>query len=400
MIRTYKYRLRPNTSQTDLLWTLFSQSRRLYNNALEQRITTYKETGKGIRYTQQWTHFRDERNNNPDSYGMLNATSVQQMLRRLDKAYAAFFKRIKAGETPGHPRFKNAQRFKSIEYRYGDGCKLRPKENGQVRLYIQNVGEIKVIYHRAIPETAGLKHLVLKHSNNKWYVCLMLELPDPEPVSRNHQNSVGIDMGIKSLLATSDGVLYNNPHWLRESLAQLRVIQRTVARRKKGSKRWYKAVKRVSSLHEKIANQRADYWHKVTRSLAEQYSYVALEELNLKFMNRNKHLSLSSYDTGLGLFTRLLSYKVEETGGQMILVNPAYTSQACSGCGSLVEKDLSVRVHKCPHCGLTVDRDINAARNILYKAVNYKPLGLSGQDVTYASGQSVSCEAVALQATE
>jgi putative transposase len=257
------------------------------------------------------------------------------------------------------------------------------------------VGEIKIIYHRIVPETAVLKHLVLKHINTKWYVCLMLELPDPEPVLPIGK-TVGIDMGVKSLLATSDGVLYENPHWLRESLAQLRVAQRTVARRKKGSNRRHKAVRRVSALYEKITSQRADYWHKITRNLAEQYSFIALENLNLNFMNRNKNLSLSSYDAGLGIFTQLLAYKVEETGSRLVLVNPANTSQACSACGELVEKDLSVRVHKCPHCGLIINRDINAARNILSKAVNLHPLGLSGQDLTWNNSSCVSCEAVIL----
>jgi putative transposase len=174
------------------------------------------------------------------------------------------------------------------------------------------------------------------------------------------------------------------------------VAQRTVARRKKGSNRRHKAVRRVSALYEKITSQRADYWHKITRNLAEQYSFIALENLNLNFMNRNKNLSLSSYDAGLGIFTQLLAYKVEETGSRLVLVNPANTSQACSACGELVEKDLSVRVHKCPHCGLIINRDINAARNILSKAVNLHPLGLSGQDLTWNNSSCVSCEAVIL----
>ncbi len=200
MIRTYKYRLRPNNTQSKLLDQLFWQSRKLYNNALEQRIVTYKESGKGCKYTDQWAYFRDERKSNPD-YSLMNATSVQQMLRRIDKAFAAVFRRIKRGETPGFPRFKNYHRFKSVEYRYGDGCKLRHNENGQTRFYIQNVGEVKVIFHRSIPDDANIKHVVLKRFNEKWYMCLMMELP--EKIKAAHQGgSVGIDMGLKSLLAT------------------------------------------------------------------------------------------------------------------------------------------------------------------------------------------------------
>jgi putative transposase len=386
MIRTYKYRLRPNGTQNKLLDQLFWQSRGLYNNALEQRIVTYKESGKGYRYTDQWAYFRDERKSNPD-YNLLNATSVQQMLRRLDKAFSAFFRRIKKGENPGFPRFKGYRRFKSVEYRYGDGCKMRHKENGQTRFYIQNVGEIKVVYHRPIPETANIKHVVVKRFNEKWYVCLMMEIPDA-PKATHQGGCVGIDMGLKSLLATSDGVLVENPQWLRESQSQLRIAQRKAARRKIGSNRRRKAVQQVAILHEKIANQRKDYWHKVARELANHYSLVALEDLNLKFMNRNKYLALSSYDAGLGMFTKLIAYKVEETGGQLVIVNPAYTSQACSQCGAIVEKSLAVRVHRCPECGLELDRDVNAARNILQKA--FVALGLSVQDLTWANAPCVS----------
>jgi len=281
---------------------------------------------------------------------MLNATSLQQMLRRLDKAFAAFFRRLKAGEAPGFPRFKGHQRFKSVEYRYGDGCKLRKKDNGQKRLYLQHVGEIKLVYHRPIPEGAVIRHVVVKRVNDKWYVCLMLKLVEKEQKPNPKGRPIGIDMGLRALLATSEGELIDNPRWLRGSLSRLRVAQRRVARRKKGSQRWRKAVRQVARLHEQIANQRNDYWHKLTRELAERHSLIAIEDLNLKFLNTNRHLALSSHDAGLGMFTRMLAYKVEETGGQLVAVNPAYTSQRCSRCGELVEKSLSVRVHRCPCC--------------------------------------------------
>jgi putative transposase len=388
MIRTYKYRLRPNRTQTTALDSLFWQARRLYNAALEQRITTYQETGKRISYPDQWAYFRDQRNNHPEMYGMLNATSVQQMLRRLDKAFSAFFRRLKAGETPGFPRFKGHHRFKSIEYRYGDGCKLRMKDNGQMRLYLQNFGEVKLIYHRRVPEGALIKHVVVRRSNDKWYVCLMMELPETERKPVPTGSAIGIDMGLRSLLATSEGVLINNPRWLRGSLARLRVAQRRVSRREKGSKRWRKAVRQVALLHEKIANQRSDHWHKLTRELAKVHSLIAIEDLNLKFINRNRRLSRSSHDAGWGMFTQMLANKVEETGCRLVVVNPAFTSQKCSGCGEIVEKSLSVRVHRCPCCGLILDRDVNAARNVLVSA--FSSLGRSDQELTWAVASSVS----------
>ena len=305
---------------------------------------------------------------NPDTLGKLNATSMQQMLRRLDKAFAAFFRRLKAGEKPGFPRFKGRHRFHSLEYRYGDGCKLRFDAQEHALFYMQNVGEIKVKYHRPLPDGAEVKHVVIKRSNRKWYVCLMLELPDPEPVAAEGP-AVGIDMGLESLLALSDGTLIENPRWLRGSLAKLRIAQRRLSRRKLGSTRRREAAAQVARLHERIANQRRDFWHKTTRQIVEAYGLVGLEDLSLSFMTHNHHLSLSAHDAGLGEFRQLLAYKAEEAGVQVVPVNPAYTSQVCSGCGAIVDKSLSVRVHACPHCRLTLNRDINAARNVLALAL-------------------------------
>jgi len=388
MIRTYQYRLYPTNAQARTLDFLLWQGRNVYNAALEQRITVYQETGKGVTYPQQWTHFRDQRRENPDTLGQINATSMQQLLRRLDKTFGAFFRRVQAGEKPGYPRFKGRHRFNSLEYRYGDGCKLRFDDRDRALFYVQNVGEVKVKYHRPLPDDAGIKHVILKRRNRKWYVCLQLELPDPV-VAQHPGPAVGVDMGLHSLLALSDGATVDNPRWLRWSLAQLRVAQRRLSRRKKGSHRRRKAAEQVARLHERIANQRRDFWHKLTRELTATYSVIALEDLTLRFMTVNHHLALSAHDAGLGEFQQLLEYKAESAGTEVVTVNPAYTSQVCSGCGALVEKDLRVRVHICPHCGLTLDRDVNAARNILSLAVESARTGRSGANVARWGARSL-----------
>lgn len=367
MIRTYRYRLYPTKAQARTLDFLLWQGRTLYNAALEQRIAVYQATGQGVRYPQQWAHFRDLRNARPDTLGLLNATSVQQLLRRLDKAFVAFFRRLKAGEAPGFPRFKGRDRFHSLEYRHGDGCKLRMGERAM--LYVQNVGEVKVKYHRPLPDDVAIKHVVIKRRANRWTACLMLALPAPE-MPEHTGPAVGIDMGLSHLLALSDGTPVENPRWLHQGLAQLRVAQRRLTRRQKGSARRRKAAAQVARLHERVANQRRDFWHKLTRQLAGTYSLIALEDLTLAFMTANPHLALSAHDAGLAEFQHLLAYKAEEAGTQVVTVNPATTSQACSACGAVVPKALSVRVHVCPDCGLTLDRDVNAARNILMLAVN------------------------------
>ena len=367
MIRTYQYCLLPRRGEKKLLEYLLAMSCNVYNKALERRVETYKETGSGITYGMQWPHFRELRHLDPSGIGMLNAGCMQQTLRRLDKAFKAFFRRVKAGEEPGYPRFKSRNRWKSIEFTHGDGCKLRFDADGRALLYIMNVGEIKIKYHREIPSGAKIKHVIIKRNLGKWHVFFQVEMPEQEIVTHCGPE-IGIDVGIKSLLALSDGTLIDNPRWLRESLGDLRIAQRRVSRRKRGSSRRRKAALQVAKIHDHIANQRHDFWHKTTRKLADTYSFIAIEDLNLTFMTRNHHLALSASDAGLGIFRQLLTYKVEETGSSLVAVNPTYTSAMCSGCNEIVKKDLSIRTHKCPYCGLVLGRDVNAAINILQSA--------------------------------
>ncbi len=389
MLRTYKYLLRPNTEQTEHLDFLLWQSRMMYNAALEQRITTYRETGKGIGYGAQWTHFREIRRASHDTFGQVNASSLQHLLRRLNKSFAAFFRRLRAGEKPGFPRFKGRNRFNSVEYTYGDGCKLRQNEQGRRSFYVQNVDEMRMSYYRAIPTDAEIKHAVIKRVANRWYVCLMLELPNPTKRQHIIGQQVGVDVGLKSLAALSTGELIENPRWLRISLAKLRRLQRHAARQVKGSRHRLETYRQMARLHEQVANQRADYLHKVSHRVVAENDLIAIENLSLGFMNRNRHLSLSSHDAGFGQLRQMLEYKAESAGIQVIAVNPSNTTQAGSGCGSIVPKGLSVRVHACPDCGLVLDRDINAARNILVLALNI-PLGRSGQVRTCPVGESVT----------
>ena len=384
MIRTYKYRLYPHARQVKKLTYLLDLSRNVYNAALEQRRNVYEETGVGVTYTQQSRHFGELRRNDQDGLGLLNFSCMQHTLRKLDKALRAFFRRVKAGEAPGYPRFKGRNRFDSFEFTHGDGCKLRFDDRGRALLYIQNVGEIKIKFHRPIPDDAKIKHVVVKRSVGKWYVCFQIELPEPEIVERA-TSEVGIDVGLHSLLALSDGTLIENPRWLRQSLAGLRRKQRRMARRRKGSRRRRKAAFQVARQHERIKNQRRDFWHKVTRELADTYTLIAIEDLNLSFMTHNHHVALSAHDAGLGLFRQLLESKAEEAGSHVVAVPPQYTSQRCSGCGEIVAKDLSVRVHQCPHCHLTLDRDVNAAVNILHLART----GPSGRNVGGSNAERV-----------
>lgn len=309
-------------------------------------------------------------------------------MRRLDKTYAAFFRRLKAGEKAGHPRFKSRDRFNSMEYTYGDGVKL-VQDNQRVLLYVHRIGSLKVKFHRPLPVGAVIKHVVLKRKASGWYANLQLEVPTPAFVPNGNPPVAG-DVGLLRLLTLSDGTEIDNPRWLRGSLKKLRRAQRCLSRRTKGSNRRHKARQQVALLHEHVANTRKDFWHKVTTVLVNTHGAIALEDLNLNFMLRNGHLSLSAHDAGLGMFYAMLDSKAANAGCTVVRVDPAYTSQVCSRCGCLVEKALSVRVHDCPHRGLTIDRDLNVARNVsnlAFQSAWTEPSGVNAAPLPPPSGR-------------
>ena len=382
MKASYQYRLYPNRQQSDALEVLLTQGRLLYNEALEHRRHVYQCTGVSVSYINQWNRFKEDRKARLEDFALLNATCVQQLLRRLDKTFASFFWRVQKGDKPGYPRFKGWGRFRSLDYRYDDGCRL--KDNC---FYMQNVGNIKIKLHRACPEGC-LKHVVISRKVSGWYVTFQGD-DGVEPPSLRSGTAIGIDKGLSSLLAFSDGTLIDNPRWLRSSLARLRRAQRALARKAKGGSNRYKQVQRVARLHEKIANQRKDFWHKITNRLTQTYALVGVEDLSLGFLTQNRNLALSTHDAGLGMFQAMLDYKAERAGCAVVAVDPKYTSQQCSGCGRIVKKTLRQRWHSCP-CGVEVDRDVNAAKNILFKA-RCGPLAVNVDAVRSCVGQEAVC---------
>lgn len=375
MLLTCQYRLYPTRQQQRTLNDMLNVARQFYNYALQYRRERWQESRYSVTYNEQAAMWRDWRNESPEDnpLRLLNMTSGQQLLRRLDKSYREFLKGKR-----GIPRFKGKHRFHSLEFRHGDGCKLKLGE--RTLFYVQNVGDVKVKFHRPLPEDAEIAHVILKRSCGKWYVYLQVECDAPVPAVHTGE-VVGVDMGLSALLTLSNGAKVENPRWLREAQTQLRVAQRRLSRRKRGSQRRRNAAFQVAKLHEHVANTRKDFWHKTTRQLASTYSLIAVEDLNLAFMTHNEHLAFSTHDAGLGIFRQLLDYKAEEAGSRVIAVNPRNTSQVCSCCGALVPKDLSVRVHDCPHCRTVLDRDENAARNVLNLALQSAGALPSGANV-------------------
>lgn len=358
MQRSYRYRIYPNKTQRADMDCIVETHRQLYNAALQERRDAWRRNRISISYTSQANQIKEIRTFDDDA-AWLNYSSIQQTLRRLDKAFAAFFRRTRAGETPGYPRFKSRRRFRSVTYVYGDGIRLKDG-----RLHVQNVGEVRIFLHRPIPEGAKIKMMVLKRDKaGNWHATFQIELPDLYTVIRNFPE-VGIDMGLEHFAALSNGWLVENPRWFRQAEARLADLQRMRARCRKGSRRYRDLSRRIARLHARVARKRLDFHHKLSARLARDFGFIVVEDLNINGLCRS-HVSKSMGDAGWGQFLAMIAYKAEWASSQFAKVSPNGTSQLCSSCGLQVKKSLSVRLHICPHCGFTAPRDVVAAQVIL-----------------------------------
>lgn len=353
MRKAFKYRLFTNKTQEAKLERLFDSARFLFNNALEHRIVCWKQWRKSINYYDQANTLKEIRSFD-EGIAKLNYSASQDILRRLDKSFQAFFRRIKTGDKPGFPRFKGKDRFHSITFpSYGDGIKLKSG-----KLYIQNVGSARIKLHRDIE--GRIKTVSVKRQNGHFYAvfsCDEIEAQILPPCS----DEVGIDVGVKSFAALSTGEIIDNPKHLKHSEEKLKDLQR-----KHSQKRTRKTRKKLSRLHAKVGNQRKDFLHKLSRNIVNRFGFIFIEDLKPQKMMNGNHKVLNRYiqDAAWSLFFNFVSYKAEWAGRKRIKVNPAGTTQECSRCGRIVQKDLSVRVHECS-CGLKINRDTNSSLNIL-----------------------------------
>lgn len=377
--KTFKFRLYPAKAQAVLLTEQLGEACRLYNGALQERRDAWRINRESINYFAQANQLKEIRA--AGDLNLQNFSACQDVLRRVDKTFKAFFARCKRGEKAGFPRFKSHTRFGSITFpSYGDGCKLVDS-----KLRLQGVGLVKVKLHRPVEGT--IKTLTVKREAGRWHACLSVEC-EAELLPESTV-SVGVDVGLSHFAILSDGTEIENPRYYREAQQRLRRAQRKMARRKKGSHRRRKAVQLLQKAHAHVKNQRGDFHHKVSRRLVNHYGHIAVEDLNVLGLAKGM-LAKSVSDAGWGQFLNMIAYKAACAGRNFIRVNPRGTTQKCSGCGSHVPKTLSQRVHTCV-CGLELSRDLNAARNILKLR-----LGLSLQSVTCADGQSVLWEAARL----
>ena len=355
---TFKYRIYPTKPQAGFLVGELRDAASLYNAALEERIGAWKVCHKSINYYDQANQLKAMRADG--CLTLANFSCCQDVLRRVDKTYKAFFARVKRGEKPGFPRYRSARRYDSITFpSYGDGCRLL--DSGKLR--VQGAGHIKVKLHR--PVEGEIKTVTIKRDAGHWFVCFSVEcehlrLPASDRVT-------GIDVGLNSFAVLADGSEIENPRHYRNAEARLRRAQRKVARRKnKRSNRRRKAVMLLQRAHVHIGNQRRDFQHKVSRDLVNKYGLIAVEDLNVKSLAGGM-LAKSVHDAGWSMFVAMLTYKAEDAGRRVVKVDPRGTSQTCV-CGASVRKSLADRWHDCHACGLSASRDHVSARIILSRA--------------------------------
>ena len=354
MERTYKFRIYPTKVQSSTLDHQIGLCQRLYNCGLEHRITAYRN-GESVSYYDQQNELPAIKEAMPE-YKDIYSHAAQDALRRLDRAYQNFFRRVKKGEKPGFPRFRGRNRYRSITFdRYG----FRLLDNGHVN--ITKIGDVRMFRHREIdgePKTCIIK----RDDVGDWYATISVTQPDPTPVEP--EAAVGVDVGLESLATLSTGETITRHRFIKESEEKIKILQRRVSRKKKGSGNRRKAVEKLAKAHRRVQRQRDDYLHKASRSLVDSADVVVFENLRIRNMQKNHHLAQSISDSAWGKLMQYTVSKAEEAGKHVYFVDPSGTSQQCARCGATVRKSLSERFHVC-QCGFSTGRDLNAALNIL-----------------------------------
>lgn len=360
VILTYRYRLLPTKSQHRALGAILESQRQLYNAALTERIDAYRKAKLTRTYFDQTKALTEWRRDDPDASESPIALQ-RATLKRLDDAYKAFFRRVKHGGTPGFPRFRGKGWFDSFAFREFRGISMQA---GRVR-FKGMPGALRVHLHRPIPSEAVIRSCVFRRDVKGWIVGFAAEFPAP-PL-REGERPVGIDLGITTFAALSDGEVVPSLRAARRAQRQLRIAQRALARRTRDSKGRGKARIGLRRCHAATARQRANHLHQASARLVRNYDAIAIESLQVKGLARSC-LAKDVHDASWAKFISFLRYKAAKAGIRLIEVDPRNTTQDCSGCGGRVLKKLDDRQHECPHCGLSIDRDLNAARNILYRA--------------------------------
>lgn len=378
VLRAYTYKLYPTNKQKTRLQDILNLCRELYNAALQERRDAYRMAHVSIGYSQQAAQLPEIKEMREDVAG-IHSQVLQDVLRRVDKAFKAFFRRVKAGQAPGYPRFQGSGRYDSFTFPQS-GFSLT-EDN---RVCLSKIGTIKVKFpksKKAHPPQGTIKTCTIKREDPYWFVIFICEV-EPELLYHRCEEVVGIDLGVLHFGTLSDGSTIENPRHVRRGEQKLKQLQVALSRKKRGSKRWRKAAQLVGKNHRHLRNQRKDFHHKEARKLVNRYHLIVFEKLQPANMSKRPKpkqdetgtylpngasakagLNKSIRDAAWGQFQHIVVDKAEWAGSRVLFVSPKYTSQRCSGCGAVVHKDLDERWHSCS-CGAELDRDYNAALNI------------------------------------
>jgi putative transposase len=361
MRKAYRYRIYPTKKQARVLHEQLALCAELYNAALQERRDAWRMCGKSITFTQQSAQLPQIKLDRPEYEGIYSQV-LQDVLRRVDKAFKAFFRRIKAGQKRGYPRFKSRSRYGSLTYpQFGFGI------DAQGKLSLAKIGHLKMVMHRlykGVVKTAT----VSRSATGKWYVSFSCDEVEPDILPPS-ELQVGVDVGLSTFAYLSTGEQIENPRFFHVEEQSLARAQRSLSRSRRDSIEYNKRRKVVARVHERVAWRRENFVQQESRKLVNRFGLIAVEALVVRNMVRNPRLAKGISDASWSSFFAHLFSKAEEAARTVVRVKPTYTSQTCSGCGFRQELLLSVRIYECPHCGLVMDRDHNASVNILQQAV-------------------------------
>ena len=384
MRRSYKFLMRPTRKQEAALMECLEDTRQLYNAALEERREAWRMGRRNVSFYSQCAQLKEIRADDSERFRRWSFTCEQAAIRRLDRAFQGFFRRVSAGHKPGYPRFKGRGWWDSIEWRQGNGARWDSEPHPTVtRVYLRGIGHVRVHQHRAV--RGRVKTIIARRENGRWYVTLSCDDVPAEPLEPAG-SAVGIDLGVASFLTTSSGVHVPNPRYLTASAGRLAAAQRDLARKRRGGGRRKKVAARVAGLHGKVRRQRLDHAHKTARALVRDYGVIVHERLQITNMTKRPRprpdgsggyepngaaakagLNRSINDAGWGIFIRILSAKAESAGRKVIAVDPRHTSQRCAKCGHIAGGNrVTQEAFRCLACGHQAHADVNAARNILW----------------------------------
>jgi len=363
MVKTFQYRIYPTPAQAKALQGTLDAARWVYNQTLEVRRDAWQERKESLNLYDTIKMLPGWKSEN-EWLKQAHSQVLQNAAVRVDLAFKAFFRRVKAGEKPGYPRFRGWDRYDSFTFPQV-GYKLL--DNGKLRM--SKIGDVRIKLHR--PIAGKVKTLtVRRNALGYWYASFSVEV-EAKPLPESPR-VVGVDVGLSHFATLSDGSQVDNPRFFRHDERALAKAQKRLSAATKGTPERRKAKRVVQHIHQRIANRRKDFAHKLSRQWVNEYQFIAFEKLDIKDMQDGNYRGMNK-SIGDAAWRQLMdytTYKAAEAGRTVVSVDPRNTTQMCSGCGVIVRKSLGVRVHSCPNCGLVLDRDHNAALNILARGLS------------------------------